>query len=196
MSWGSFITTLNTDKNRKSEKESAERHRVMHMEVPLLTSTAIASFHIHSEFISSWAIQVALPLPRRWIQRLSASPAIFLRSQWNCSAVAQRWIVPRASQTVLRLSLHQWVSLHPGRGLTQTSVCRWENFPTPTLSPMFSFQQSKQAWSLNLAEFISEWYRALQWHTLGLRGENTAGARWLVGVVQVCKLREEIKLEI
>lgn len=146
MSWGSFITTLNTDKNRKSEKESAERHRVMHMEVPLLTSTAIASFHIHSEFISSWAIQVALPLLRRWIQRVSALPAIFLRSQWNCSAVAWRWIVPSASQAVLWLSLHQWASLHPGRALTQTDP-RWENFPIPRLSSMFSFQHSKQACS-------------------------------------------------
>lgn len=146
----------------------------------------------HFTFISSWAIQVALPLLRRWIQRVSASPAIFLRSQWNCSAVAGRWIAPRASQTVLWLSLHQWVSLHPGRGLTQTDH-RWENFPHVQLST----KQTGVFWSLNLAEFISEWNRALQWHTPGLRGENTAGARWLVGaVVQVCKLREEIKPEI
>lgn len=76
----------------------------MHMELSPLPSAAIASFHIHPVFISVWAIQVGLPLLGRRFQRGPAClPAVFLRSRWNRSAVALRWIATGASQSLLWL---------------------------------------------------------------------------------------------
>lgn len=142
MSWGSFITTLNTDKNRKSEKESAERHRVMHMEVPLLTSTAIASFHIHLLLSHSSSPPFAEEVNSKGLClacHFLKIPVKLLCCSWKMNSTLRLPNSPVAQPSS--------VGFTPPRSWPNTDRPQVGELSHPHTFPMFSFQQSKQACS-------------------------------------------------
>lgn len=97
----SFITALNTDKNKKSEKESGEKGQ-SHAYGSVSTAC-----HCHRLISHSPSMQLLLshssspPFGGVVNSKGLCLHAIFLRSQWNCSAVAPRWIAPSTCQTFL-----------------------------------------------------------------------------------------------
>lgn len=125
----SFITALNTEKNRKSENQSGEKeqsHAYGRVSIACHRHGLISHLpcmQLHLSYPSS------LPFAGVENSKGLSLHAIFLRSQWKCCAEAPRWIVFCPSQTVLWLSLYQQTLLHyvkPWCCLKNTSGCPQE----------------------------------------------------------------------
>lgn len=158
--------------------------RVIHMEASPLPSTAILSFHIHSACSSSWAIQVVLPFAGVVNSKGLCLPNVFLRSQWNCSAVASRWIrqrTPPNTPVALPLSAAGSPACRtPGPALTQFRGSLGGNAFHPSNSPQCSSNAQQGGLNLITVKVAELLYCA-------------APAKWVWLVRSVCNQRVDEK---